>query len=151
MKLESFLNQRGVDFERHHHAKAYTAQELAQQERVSGYIVAKPVIVRGAGGFTMCVLSAPRRLDLTRVAKVLDEPKVRLATEAEMAELFADCELGAEPPVGTLFGLRTLMDAPLRNDEFLVMQSGSHTEAIRMRRDDWEGLCEPVVASISSD
>ena len=51
MELESFLEQRGVDFERHSHARAYTAQDLAHQERVSGDMgdmVAKPVIVRGA-------------------------------------------------------------------------------------------------------
>ncbi len=150
MKLESFLRERGVDYDRHTHTTTYTAQDLAHAEHVSGYVVAKPVIVRGASAFTMCVLPAPDRVDLRRVAELLGEPQVRLATESEMAELFPECELGAEPPVGSMFGMATVMDTRLQEDEFLVMQAGTHTEAIRIRREDWQRLCEPVVASIAA-
>ena len=59
MKLESFLQQRGVGYEKHTHLLTYTAQELANAEHVSGYMVAKPVVVKGAAGYTMCVLAAP--------------------------------------------------------------------------------------------
>ena len=150
MKLESFLQERGIGYERHTHIVTYTAQGLANAEHVSGYMVAKPVIVKGAAGFTMCVLAAPKHIDLQRVAAALGESEVRLASEAEMAELFPDCELGAEPPLGTPFGLKTIMDQQLREDEFLVMQAGTHTEAIKMRRTDWEKVCEPTVASIAA-
>lgn len=151
MKFEKFLEQSGVQFEKHQHPKAYTAQNLAHEEHVSGYMVAKPVIVKGDGGFAMCVLPAPKHLDLERAAKVLHEPQVRLATETEMAQMFPDCELGAEPPVGALFGIKTIMDAQLEEDEYLVMQAGTHTDAIRIRRDDWQHLCKPIVASIASN
>lgn len=150
MKLETFLKEGGFNFEKHTHPKAYTSQELAHEEHVSGYMVAKPVIVKGAAEFTMCVLPAPKHLDLKQVADLLQEPEVRLATESEMAELFPECELGAEPPVGSLFGMKTIMDTNLKDDEFLVMQAGTHTEAIKMRREDWERCCEPTVAQIAS-
>lgn len=149
MKLEDFLKDRGVAFEKHTHPSTYTSQSLAQAEHVSGYNVAKPVVVKGASRFAMCVLPAPKHVDLKRAANALGEKEVRLATEAEMADLFPGCELGAEPPVGALFGLDTLMDDSLREDEFLVMQAGSHTEAIKMRRDAWEALCKPAVAAIA--
>ena len=150
MKLETFLKEGGFNFEKHTHPKTYTSQELAHEEHVSGYIVAKPVIVKGSTEYTMCVLPAPKHLDLTRVADVLMESEVRLATESEMAELFPDCELGAEPPVGSLFGMKTIMDTNLKDDDFLVMQAGTHTEAIKMRREDWERCCEPTEAQIAS-
>lgn len=150
MKLESFLQARGVDFEKHSHTQTFTAQDLAHTEHVSGYMVAKPVVVKGDTDFAMCVLSAPRHLDLERAAKALNEPVVRLATEAEMAEFFVDCELGAEPPVGALFGLKTIMDEQLREDEYLVMQAGTHKESITLRREDWERVTEPVVAAIAA-
>jgi Ala-tRNA(Pro) deacylase len=149
MKLESFLKENGIDYEKHTHVKTYTAQGLAHEEHVSGYMVAKPVIVKGGSGFAMCVLSAPQHLDLRLAAEALGESKVQLATEAEMAEVFKDCELGAEPPVGSMFGLKTVMDETLQEDEFLVMQSGAHTESIKLRREDWEKLCDPIVASIA--
>ncbi len=149
MTLESFLQDHGIGYERHTHPRTYTAQGLAHAEHVSGYMVAKPVIVKGASGYAMCVLPAPKQLDLSRAAEVLNE-EVRLASESEMATLFPDCDLGAEPPVGPLFEMKTVMDARLKEDESLVMQAGTHTEAIRMRRADWERVCNPLVAPITA-
>ncbi len=151
MKFETFLQDHNVGYEKHTHTTTYTAQGLAHAEHVSGYVVAKPVIVKSASGFAMCALPAPKQLDLRRVAEVLKEKEVRLATEAEMADLFPDCELGAEPPVGALFNMKTVMDARLKEDDFLVMQAGTHTEAIKLRRVDYERLCTPTVASITRD
>lgn len=150
MQLESFLEARGITYEKHVHEQTYTAQDLAHTEHVSGYMVAKPVIVKGDSDFAMCVLAAPKHLDLQRAARALRQSHVRLATEAEMADLFAGCELGAEPPIGVLFGLPTVMDEQLREDEYLVMQAGSHKASIKMRRQDWERLCEPIVAPLAS-
>jgi len=150
MNFETFLQQRGVRYEKHTHPVTYTAQALANVEHVSGYMVAKPVVVKGEAGFAMCVVAAPKHVDLERVAAALNEPEVRLANEAEMADLFPDCELGAEPPVGSLFGMRTVMDRALKGDEYLIMQAGTHREAVKLARQDWERLCEPVVAAIAS-
>jgi Ala-tRNA(Pro) deacylase len=149
MRLESVLEEQHIKFERHTHVPTYTAQRLADVEHVSGYLVAKPVVVRDRQGFAICVLPAPKQIDLDRVAELIGDPEVRLATESEMSELFPDCELGAEPPVGSLFGMRTIMDSGLRDDEYILMQSGSHTEAIRTRRDDWERLCNPITGDIA--
>ena len=150
MKFEAFLDERGIRYEKHFHPVAYTAQGLANVEHVSGYQVAKPVVVKCGAGFAMCAVAAPKQVDLKRVAEVLQEKDVRLANEAEMATLFPDCELGAEPPVGTLFGLKTVIDTRLKDDEFVVMQAGTHREAVKIRREDWERLCQPVVAPIAA-
>ncbi|RMF78166.1 MAG: deacylase [Planctomycetota bacterium] len=149
MKLEHMLQSRRIRYEKHSHAPAYTSQALAQAEHVSGYEVAKPVVVKTAVGFTMCVLPAPLRLDLHAVSELLHDPHARLATESEMREIFDDCELGAEPPIGDLYGMNTVMDESLRRDEHITFQAGTHTEAIRLRRADWERLCRPTVAPIA--
>jgi Ala-tRNA(Pro) deacylase len=149
MHVEDFLTSRGVRFEKHTHATTFTSQALAQAERVSGYEVAKPVIVKGATGFTMCVLPAPAKLDLKRVGEALHDSQVRLASEDEMAGLFPDCELGAEPPIGPLFGMKTVSDPALNYDEYLVMQAGTHNQSIRLRRADWQKVCQPTVAPIA--
>jgi Ala-tRNA(Pro) deacylase len=149
MTLESFLQDHGIGYEKHTHPRTYTAQGLAHAEHISGYMVAKPVIVKGASGYAMCVLPAPKQLDLRRAAEVLNE-EVRLASESEMGTLFPDCDLGAEPPLGALFEMKTVMDARLKEGESLVMQAGTHTEAIKMRRADWERACAPIVAPIAA-
>lgn len=150
MKLETFLQQQGVGYEKHAHPVTYTSQHLAQAKHVPGYAVAKPVIVRCNSHFAMCVLPAPKHLDLARAAEALHEPGLRMATESEMSDLFPDCELGAEPPVGKMYGLPTVMDQELKHNEYLVMQAGTHTDAIRMRREDWERVCQPQVATIAA-
>ena len=150
MKFETLLQQRKIDYVEHIHPKTYTAQGLAHEEHISGYIVAKPVIVKAGESFAMCVLPAPKHVDLNRVANLLHQPDVRLATESEMIRLFPDCELGAEPPVGPLYNMKTIMDSALKDDDELVMQAGTHTESIRMRREDWERLAEPVVGFIAT-
>ena len=149
MKLEQFLQERGVGYEKHQHKPTYTSQGLAAEEHISGYDVAKPVVVKTGDTFTMCVLPACCHLDLDRVADLLGCKGIRMATEAEMSELFPDCELGAEPPIGAMFGLQTIMDERLAEDQYLTMQAGTHTEAVRLRRTDWEKLCQPTVAAIA--
>lgn len=150
MDVQHFLQSNGVDFEVHRHVPTYTAQGLAHVEHVSGYMVAKPVVVKGDKGYAMCVIPAPKHVELKRVAKAIGEVGVTLASEAELASLFPGCELGAEPPIGKMFGLPTIMDAELEADDYLVMQAGTHTDAIRIKRRDWEKVCEPQVAPIAS-
>ncbi|HUU85159.1 MAG TPA: YbaK/EbsC family protein [Phycisphaerae bacterium] len=149
MKLEQVLQEQGIGYEKHKHKLTYTAQRLAAEEHVSGWDVAKPVVVRSGNTFTMCVVPAPLRVDVARVAEVLKEPQVRLATEAEMGELCADCELGAEPPVGSLFGIKTIADERLREHAYLTVQAGTHTDALKLRREDWEKLAEPSFSRIA--
>lgn len=151
MDLGTYLEERGVGFERHMHPITYTAQALANVEHVTGYMVAKPVVVKGTRGFAMCVVPAPRHVDPQRVADALGDQGVRLATEAEMSQLFPDCELGAEPPIGALFGLPTIMDARLREDEYLVMQAGTHRHSIKLRRADYERVARPMTAAITAE
>lgn len=148
MNLQPMLTERGIDFELHAHAPTLTPP-AGCEEPVSGVAVAKPVIVKGASAYTMCVLPARARVDLTQVAQVLHDPEVRLATEAEKSKLFPGCELGAEPPMGALFGMNTLMDERLCDDDRLVMSTGRRTESVTLRRADWQRLCEPVVAPIA--
>ena len=142
------LQEEGVVFARSEHAPTFTAQGLAAVEHVSGWNVAKPVLVKGKGQYTLCVIPAPAHLDLHAVAAALCEDDVELATEAEMAGVFSGCELGAEPPIGAYFGLRTLADYMLMDDDYVVFQAGSHTESVRMSRADFERIADPLYAEI---
>lgn len=149
MKLEELLRENNVEFETMVHTPVYTSQALAAADHVSGHCVAKPVIVRSDRGFAMCVVPASARLDMSRVARVLGDDSSRLATEAEMADACPDCELGAEPPIGRLFGLTTLMDDSLHEEEYLIFQAGDHTSSVKVRREDYERITSPVIDSIA--
>ena len=130
MELTDYLRQEQVAFELQSHRPTFTAQMMAAEDHVPGLKVAKPVIVQADGEYYMCVLPACCRVDLGLLRRELDAGEVRLADETEMARLFPECELGAEPPLGNMFGITTLMDKTLSQDDFLVFQAGRHDRSV---------------------
>ena len=149
MKIGKYLSEHEVSFEVHQHPPAYTAQEVAAEEHVSGNILAKSVLVHDEQAYALCVLPASRRLDMGKVARALHVKRVRLADESELAEVFADVEVGAEPHFGCIYDLRTLVDRQLAEDEEIVFQAGTHRQAIRMRYADYQRLTGPKVADLA--
>lgn len=149
MDIQMYLRDRNVGFRVHEHPLAYTAQEVAAEEHVSGDMLAKTVAVKAGEEFALCVLPASFKLDMKKVGKALKARDVRLADEAEMARLFPDVEVGAEPPFGNLYDLPTLVDRSLAEDEEIVFRAGSHRQALRMKYSDFASLASPTVADIA--
>ena len=77
--------------------------------------------------------------------------EIRLANEEELACLCADCELGAEPPIGWLFGLPTFMDESLFDDGQVTFQAGNHREAVTMSFMDYYRLAKPCVGHFGQE
>jgi Ala-tRNA(Pro) deacylase len=143
--VKDMLNQRGVAYEELHHPEAFTAQEVAQREHVPGHRVAKVVVVIADGKPVELILPATRRVLLGQVRMRLGAQEVRLATEQELQRHFADCELGAMPPLRHWQGVDVFMDDSMRVDGDIVFQAGTHLDAVRMRFEDWFALVNPRV------
>lgn len=122
---------------------------MAAEEHVPGMAVAKPVVVRTEDTYYMCVLPACCKIDLDALSDQLGVDEVKLADESEMAKLFPDSALGAEPPFGDLYDLETIMDKTLEADEFIVFQGGSHEQAIKMDMDEYKRIAQPKVLSFT--
>ena len=146
MKLQSYLDEMGANYRVSRHETAYTAQGLAEAEHVSGRKVIKPVVVRADGEFVMCALPAPYRVDLDELRDQLQAREVSLVEEAKLQELFPDCQLGAEPPIGRLYGMTTLMDESLFADDRVTFQAGTHSDAVTMTLADYRRVAQPEVA-----
>ena len=149
MKTDQYLLEHGVKFKKHEHLPAYTAQEIAAEEHVSGNRVAKTVIVRAGGEYVMCVLPASFKLDFDKVADILGAGEVTLADETELAELFPDVEVGAEPPFGIFYDMPTLVDTHLAKQDEILFGAQTHRQAISMRFEDYNELAKPTVADIA--
>ena len=146
MNIQSYLDEMGVAYRLTRHPDAYTAQDLAMLEHISGRRVIKPVVVRADGEFVMCALPACHRIDLDELRNQLRATQVELADEARLRDLFPDCELGAEPPIGRLYGMTTLMDESLTHDDRVTFQAGTHTDAVTMTLHDYRRVAQPEVA-----
>jgi len=149
MQVTELLDKSGVRYEVSEHLPVFSSQKLAAAEHEPGRFVAKPVVIKTNDRYVMCVLPASHSVDLAKLKRELDAQSVELAQENELRELFADCELGSEPPFGNLYDLPTVMDKTLEKDDHILFQAGTHKKAIRMSMADYQKLVEPKVLDFS--
>lgn len=147
-RVRTFLDEQGVDYEADVHPRAVDAQHLAEAEHVSGWMVAKPVMLEADGELVMAVIPAPAMVDLDLAGEYLGA-EARLADEATFAPRFPDCESGAEPPFGSLYGVRTIVDPILRRDERLTFRAGTHDTALRVRTEDYLAVVDAEEAAVA--
>ena len=148
-RLENYLRENQVRFEEQHHPRAVSAQEVAASEHVPGRMLAKTVMVLADGEMVMLALPAPYQVDLEKDAAALGVDEARLAEEEEFEDSFPDCEVGAMPPFGNLYGVPVYVEKTLAEDETIVFRSGTHTETMSVSYSDFERLVEPTVAQFA--
>jgi Ala-tRNA(Pro) deacylase len=147
--LKQFLDEHQIRYVTVRHSPAFTAQEVAASAHISGYEMAKTVMIKVDGKVAMAVLPAPLHVDLRQLRELTGAAAVELATESEFKSLFPECELGAMPPFGRLYGMETYVAQRLTEDEYIAFNAGTHTELIRMRFRDFERLAEPQILAFS--
>ncbi len=149
MRVTELLDKSGIKYELTEHKPVFEAQRMAAEEHEPGRYVAKPVIVKADDKFVMCVLAACHKVNLAGLKQQLGAKSVKLAEENQIAKLFPDCDLGAEPPFGNLYDIPTLMDKALEKDDHIMFQAGAHDKAIKMSMADYIKLVEPKLLEFS--
>ncbi len=144
-KLIEFLDQNHIDYTHTEHPLAYTAREVASAEHVPAREVAKTVVFLSELGYGMAVLPADTVVNLEELRQDLGLTRLRLATEAELGELFASCELGAMPPFGNLFGLPVYVDGRMATEDMITFNAGTHRDVIHMHFNDFQTLVNPAI------
>lgn len=148
-KLKEFLDRNKVKYVTVVHSPAYTAQEIAASAHVRGKEMAKTVIVKIDGKLAMAVLPAAQKVDVYKLQEVTGASTVVLASERDFEAAFPECDLGAMPPFGNLYGMEVYVATRLAEDEDIAFNAGSHIELIRMRYADYEKLVKPTVVRLS--
>ena len=148
-KLKKFLESHAVKYVAISHSPAYSAQTVAASAHIPGKEMAKTVIVKIDDKFAMAVLPASYRIHLGHLKVAVSASHVELATEAEVENLFPDCERGAMPPFGNLYDMNVYVAEQLTEDEEIAFSAGSHTELIRLSYKDFESLVMPTVTALT--
>jgi len=147
-QLIDCLNENKVTYEILHHPEAVTAQRVAQAEHVKGRHHAKVVMVKAGEQHLMMVLPADHQIDLEKVEKAIGQA-ASLDTEEEFKSLFPDCAVGAMPPFGNLYGVPTYVDKSLSQEDYIVCEAGTHTDAVRLSYRDYEKIVKPRVDDLA--
>ncbi len=148
-RLEELLAKDCARYELFTHPPARSAQRTAQAEHVPGAEEVKVVILRVDARDVMAVLPATHHVDLLKLKSLLEVQQACLVSEEELRSLFPDCEAGAMPPFGHLYGLPVVLDRSLVKSRRIVFNAGSHTEAIRMSYDDYARIANPLVGDFA--
>jgi len=149
-KLKEFLDREKIKYVSIIHSTAYTAQEVAASAHITGRELAKTIIVELDGQMAMAVLPANRRIVLQDLREVTGSDQVKFASEEEFKKQFPDCETGAMPPFGNLYGMDVYVAESLTRNDEIAFNAGSHTEAIKMEYEEFERLVHPRVVSFTT-
>ena len=149
-ELKDFLDRENIKYVSIYHSIAYTAQEIAASVHVKGKEMAKTVMVKLDGKMAMAVLPASHQVDFEHLKRVSGARDVVLATEKEFKDLFPDCNIGAMPPFGNLYGMDIFVAQALTEDKEIAFNAGSHYELIKLGYKDFERLVNPKVADFSA-
>jgi Ala-tRNA(Pro) deacylase len=144
-KLLEFLEKEKVKYEHVTHPEVYTTQEVAAVEHERGRYVIKTVVVKADGKLVLAALPAALKVDVKALAELLGARQAEVAQEPEFANLFPDCEVGAMPPFGNLYGLPLWLDKRLTTCKEVVFNAGTHTDTVKMSFEDFQRLASPQV------
>ena len=136
-RMREWLDQQKATYEVLPHMEAYTAQEVAGAAHVPGRTYAKVVMLKGQKGLVMAVLPAKCHVDIQRMQQLLRDSTAILAKEADFAGAFPDCEIGAMPAFGNLYGVPVYLDKDLIGEEAITFPAGSHHEVLRIEPKDF--------------
>jgi Ala-tRNA(Pro) deacylase len=147
--LKDFLDKNNVKYVTIKHSLAFTAQEIAASAHIKGKELAKTVLVKMNGRLAMCVLPASYKVDFEKLKEAMGIDNLRLANEVEFKDKFPECEVGAMPPFGNLYGMNVYVADVLAKDDDIAFNACSHTELIQLSFQDFADLTKPKLISFS--
>jgi len=148
--LKKFLDEHNVRYVTVTHSPAYTAQEIAASAHVKGKELAKTVMLKVDEKLVMAVLPASMQIDFAALRHALHAQAVALASEREFKGLFPECEVGAMPPFGNLYGLDVYVADVMAEDDEIAFNAGSHTELVKLAYRDFARLVKPTVLEFAA-
>ena len=148
-RLSEFLQANQAAFTHSTHHTAFTAREVAAAEHLPAREVAKTVVVQSDAGYAMLVVPAGKLVDFQEVRVELGFHQLRMLTEFELGRLFPDCELGAMPPVGVIYGIPVYLDASLAAEPLIAFNGGTHRDLVHMRTEEYRRLARPVIVHLT--
>lgn len=139
MKLSDYLKAHDAQYEVLNHAHSGSSMQTAKASNVPARCLAKAVVLEDDTHAVMAVLPASRRLELRELQASAGQG-LRLATETDLKYLFKDCEPGAVPPIGAVYGMETIWDDSLMEQPETYFEAGDHETLVHMKTGDFIGL-----------
>lgn len=150
-KMREFLNKNDIRYVTVQHSPAYTAQAVAASAHVPSKEMAKTVMLDIDGKMAMAVLPASYQVNFDQLKEALNAKSISLLHENDFKGRFPDCEPGAMPPFGNLYGMPVFVAESLAEDEYIAFSAGSHHEVVLMTYADYQRLVAPSIVKFTTE
>lgn len=142
-ELKHYLDEHDIAYDTISHTTSYTASQTAQSAHIPGKRLAKVVIAKIDGELAMVALPACAQLDLKSLQTSAGAKQVELAHEYEFTDKFPDCDVGAMPPIGEMYGMDVYLADSLSHEDWIAFNGGTHTDLLQMSTKDFLKLVHP--------
>ena len=150
-KMREFLNKNDIRYVTVQHSPAFTAQAVAASAHVPSKEMAKTVMLDIDGKMAMAVLPLSFQVNFDQLKEALNAGSISLMHERDFKDSFPDCEPGAMPPFGNLYGMPVFVAESLAEDEYIAFSAGSHHEVVLMTYADYQRLVAPSIVQITTE
>ncbi|MBI4262617.1 YbaK/EbsC family protein [Candidatus Uhrbacteria bacterium] len=148
-KLLKHLDTKKVKYTVVPHKTVFTAYDLAQTLRAKLEDIAKTLVVKADKNHLIVVLPGNRRLDFSKLQKLVKAKKVDIAKEDVMQKVFG-VKPGALTPFGALYkGAPVLIDTALAKAKKILAGAGTYEESLHMTVKDFLKATEGKLGNFS--
>ncbi|WP_233887079.1 aminoacyl-tRNA deacylase [Paraburkholderia flagellata] len=139
--LQERLRSKGSRYEIVRHPYSHSSMESAAAAHIPGDRLAKTVLLEDEHGYVAVVLPSTYAVQLSELWNKTGR-RLALATEADLRELFKDCDAGALPPICGAYGMKTYLEANLAGEPDIYFEAGDHEELVHMEADEFLALMD---------
>lgn len=131
-KIKKFLDDKGVKYDLVEHKKVFTAFDKSQTLKLPEKIIVKTLVMKTDKNICLAAIPANRILDLKAFKKITKSKKVGFVSEKIIKQKLKGIKIGAIPPLGSLWNIKTYFDKSLLKEKKLIMNGGSYNLSIML-------------------
>lgn len=140
-KLQLYIDGKGIAYDTVAHHRTATSSQSAQAAHVPGSRLAKSVVIHHETGYALAVVPSTHRIELSTLQDVM-HARLGLASEEEVSSLFADCDLGAVPAIGSAYDVPVILDESLGDNRDVYFEGGDHKTLVHVSGADFRSLMQ---------
>ncbi|OUS11971.1 hypothetical protein A9Q89_07355 [Gammaproteobacteria bacterium 53_120_T64] len=129
--IEQHLHKVGVDYSLLHHPHTHSSLHTAHIAHLPAREVVKAVLCHDRDNYLLCVIPASHRIVFHWLNRMMNG-QYQLASEDELESVFLDCEMGAVPALGQVYGFHVIWDDCLQETDDIYLESGDHEHLIHL-------------------
>ncbi len=138
-KLKDYMSDARVEYDLVKHPRTQTSSGTAHAAHVPGGMLAKGVVLHHQDGYVLAVVPSTHRVELGKLEKTFG-CDLDLASEPEISDLFDDCRLGAVPPAGAAYDVKTMVDESLASLPEVYFEGGDHLTLVHVSGEGFRRL-----------